>query len=127
MVRKQGREWQYCGYYHDIVNAVTASFWIRCRNRIREHWRNNHNYHGTNRFDNCIDRKAKGKQEGDIVNTWQCIVKILERLTKWLDWLFSDERKKKIAEDKLYEESWEEKDKSKLHFAFWRRKRRKEK
>lgn len=61
------------------------------------------------------------------MKTWQLIVEILHRLFTWLDWYFSDDRKKKQIEDRMLEEGLAEKDEAKIVWAFNRRKRRKKK
>jgi hypothetical protein len=61
------------------------------------------------------------------VKIWVYIVRILERVSRWLDWYFSDERKKKEAEDRMFKEGLEENDEAKLHAALMRRKRRQKK
>jgi len=61
------------------------------------------------------------------VKTWQLIVDILYRIIKWLDWYFSDDRKKKQIEDKMFKDGVAEKDEAKIVWAFNRRKRRKKK
>ena len=56
---------------------------------------------------------------------WQYILEIFHIIIKWLNRWFSDERKKKKAEDKMKDEGWAENDPGKIHWSMMRRKRRK--
>lgn len=55
--------------------------------------------------------------------TWQYIVLIIERLTKWLDWIFSDKRKRIKKAEALKDEAIKENDEGKLTAALERLKR----